>query len=133
MYKLKEAFKMTEAEKTRVAELDRMFTPSGGNHEYLNGKRLPKKIQEEIRALYHKYLYPIHNIGWNTNLKLIELEDLKRDPFCKGNSNKGYWVMAYMLGWVANLPETLEIDYLYNTLRSREASRLLIYYAYERA
>jgi hypothetical protein len=127
--KLKREFILSQVEKDRINRLDNMFTE--GEHDYLNGKRLPNKIKEKIDVLYFKHLSKVEVNGWGRRLLDAELEDLRKDHICKGNTNKRHWVKAYMLNWILWLPIEPDLEFFKDALDRQETYRALIQNAYE--
>lgn len=124
--RLKKEFFLSPEDKKRILELDNLILDG----DYLNGKRLPEKIKAEIDALFDKSPLKSLQQGFNSVLD-IELDDLRKDPICRGNSNKRFWVKTYLLSWLVELPETLTLKKCFSLLTCREAKRIIFDKAYE--
>lgn len=127
-YILKEEYKIKPEDKGKAWELESKFFEN--DHALLHGKRISPKLANEINELYWKYFRNDH-VSFRGSLLEIELEDLKHDGICKGNSNKRPWVQSYMIEWLEGLPEVAEIGLFYGSLTSREAYRELLAKAYQ--
>lgn len=124
---LKEQYTLSKEEKIEIAALNEEFYKN--DHELLNGKRISKSLADKISDLYYKHLGSI-TFDWGNDLLKVELKDLKNDSFTGNNSNKKYWVMAYMLDWLVDLDELPMEDFFYNALTKREAYRQLLLAVY---
>lgn len=121
---------MSEQEKKQVDEVRNIFFNNG--HKLLRSKKaVPVTICRIIDDLYFKYLDPFNNITY-FNVLRAELEDLKKDPFCKHNHNKACWVKSYMLEWIVNLPLVVDEDFLFSNISGRESYCFIIKNAYEK-
>lgn len=122
--RLKKEFVVSPEDKKRIRELDEMFI--SGDMPYLNGKKLPAKIAEEIYSLWNKYKMGGIYYGFN---HLLDLE--KRDEKSSTRTIKANFAMTYMLNWLAIAEKTLTAKKLFHCLTSRESFRVLYYNIYE--
>lgn len=120
--------KVTTEDATEIIEINRMFT--SGNHELLRGLTLQKKYKDRLYTLYYKYFNKVDHYDWSLSLLEMELKNLKNDPFCKDNSNKKYWSMSILLGWLCDLPTNITQKDLYHALSSRESYQRVLKFAY---
>jgi hypothetical protein len=94
-------------------------------HVYLEGKRLPDKLRKEISnefiTTFGKY--------WR-ELYFKEYNDLKGDSAYRV-SNKEYWIEAYLLSWLADLPNEITEKYLFDNIETRDSLRFMIHNFYE--
>lgn len=118
----------TPEQAQEIKRLNELFFEN--EHDLLRGGRMKAKDKRSIETLYYDFFNRVDNHDWSKDLIDIELDNLKRDPFCKRNTNKSHWTMTMLLNWVVDLPKKLDVEYLYYALSSREANQRLIKYAY---
>jgi len=127
-YQLKNECKMPNDVKKRVKILDKLFFEN--DSEYLKEKTLPVKYKNEISSLYYNYVGNIfENMGWGYDFVKIEKSEWNSNY---RNKNEKYWIMAYILKWIANLPENPTIDKVFSELGCRKVSQIIFKNAYER-
>lgn len=127
-YQLKNECKMPDNVKKRVEVLNKLFFEN--DSEYLNKKTLPVKYKNEISSLYYDYVGNIfENMEWGSDFIKIEKSEWKASH---RNKNEKYWMMAYILKWIANLPENPTIDNVFRELGCRKVSQIIFKNAYDR-
>lgn len=129
MYKLKKEYKeFAENNRQEIIDCDEIFTD---NHSHYLENRLPVSWKKRVIKLCYKS--PLAHIqdGWNNEAMMkYELDDLKNDHVCKGNLNKEYWLQAYMLRWLLNMPLEATAEYLMANIDRRKSWITLIKNAY---
>ena len=129
MLKLKQEYKaFAEENKQEIIDCDDMFT---NDNSYYLENRLPVQWKKRVDKLW--YASPLAHIqdGWHNEAMMhYELDDLRQDNICKGNLNKEYWLKAYMLRWLLDMPEIATAEYLMANIDRRKSWITLIKNAY---
>ena len=128
---LKDEYKATPALQKEVREILDVFYID--EHKFLGGLGLPPSIKKQIDNLWQSL--PISKISHQFKVYALveyELENLKRDPICGRNSNKIWWIKAYLMDWFCNLPEVCTTEIVFAQLMTGKARRLMILEAYEK-
>ena len=127
---LKKEFITSSKDKELVARLAGVFFEN--DHELLKTKKIGKKLANDINEAYYRLISKHFNqYGWEGDLLEMELENLKKDYFCKNNINKSYWLKSYIMEWLTNAPKTMKIDEVFNRLCDRKAARVMYSKIYE--
>ena len=126
MIKLNKAFKMTKSELLTFRTLD-------NDKPNLPETKLSKKESDFIYSLYRKYITSnVDNIDWNLSLEEME----RKENWPSGNKVTMLQAKRMIVGFLeginerGNMTDKEGAKYFLSSLRNRESSKRLTYYAY---
>lgn len=118
----------TKAQIEEIKRLNNLFYEN--DHILLRGGRIKRADSDSLSNLYYHFFKNVDNYDWSKDLIDMELDNLKHDRICGKNTNKTHWSKSILLGWVIDLPKSIDAEYLYRQLSSRESSQRIIKFAY---